>query len=67
VRPQPAASFDVLAWRRTLRDRLAADPGPQYIVVDLRGLGLSPRQIAAVTGAIGRFPQAERDRVLLVH
>jgi hypothetical protein len=67
VRPQPAASFDVLAWRRTLRDRLAADPGPQYIVVDLRGLGLSPRQIAAVTGAIGRLPQAERDRVLLVH
>jgi hypothetical protein len=67
VRPQPAASFDLLAWRRTLRDRLAADPGPQYIVVDLRGLGLSPRQIAAVTGAIGRLPQAERDRVLLVH
>jgi hypothetical protein len=66
VRPQPAASFDVVAWRRTLIDRLSADPGPQYVVVDLRGLGLNPEQIAAVTGAIGHLPQAQRDRVLLV-
>jgi hypothetical protein len=66
VRPQPAESFDVVAWRRALIDRLSADPGPQYVVVDLRGLGLNPEQIAAVTGAIGHLPQAQRDRVLLV-
>jgi hypothetical protein len=66
VRPQPAASFDVVAWRRTLIDRLSADPGPQYVVVDLRGLGLNREQIASILRRIQRLPQPQRDRVLLV-
>jgi hypothetical protein len=66
VRPQPAESFDVVAWRRALIDRLSADPGPQYVVVDLRGLGLSREQIETILRRIQRLKQAQRDRVLLV-
>ena len=66
VRPQPADSFDVLAWRRALIDRLSDDSGPQYVVIDLRGLGLSREQIETILRRIRRLKQAQRDRVLLV-
>ena len=64
--PPAAAAFRVTEWESGLGRILDRNMKPRSIVVDLRGLGLSPHQKEQIGAALARLPERHRQRILLL-
>ena len=65
-RPPDAASFDGKTWSDVLQAKISDKEGPNYIVVDMRGLGLDKGQTAAILTIIDRLPPDQQHRVVVL-
>jgi hypothetical protein len=65
-RPASASTFDPLAWEAQLHAKFQAEDPPRYLIVDLRGLGMSRSQVYDILDAISGLPDRDIGRVILL-
>lgn len=65
-RPPDQAHFNGTAWADRLAKMIASPDTPEYIVVDLRKLGLTDQSRELIHRAIENVPVAKRYRVILL-
>lgn len=65
-RPPPPNELHIGDWAEELRAIHASDHPPEHVVVDLRGLGLSPSQIRAIVNEVNSLGNVEWQKTLVL-
>jgi hypothetical protein len=64
--PAGAVNFDAKAWAKRLDAHFESDSWARFVVVDLRGLGLSARQIKRLEAIIAALPDTQARHIALI-